>query len=530
MPRIARSCQSTLQISAERQCAAQRRGPSPVANGNSGEVGGILSNPAQTDGAFSLPGESFHCFAVRRCVIDRSMTAAAHRHVPSQSQTTNPQGAGQLSLIEHALCPLAVQPVAASGWVHESQYRYTDQAGQRRTALVRVICPLGLTPTDEFYLWGLLALTLSQREPAAEFHATPHYCLRQLGIIDQHARRGGRQYAQFIQSLERLSTATYQNDGFYDPLRCEHRRVAFGFLSYSLPLSAESSRAWRIVWDGVFMELAGAVGGHLWFDLAIYRQLDAASRRLFLFVSKLFRRMRQTPLLELRHLGEHVLGFAPSLATRDLKVKVKRCVQRLAEHGVVTLTEGLSPIRPARNGTEVVQLTRGPYFDRRRRSSPAQPLVESPLAELMREIGLDDRAIQRCLSRYRADLLQQWLDITLAARERYGESFFRKSAAAYFVDNVRNVAQGNRTPPDWWHDLVREERRTQAEIGRQKRPSAAGRTSGDPTGDLVEAMARQFQAAGQSAAAAAANARRFVDCCGQQSETFAPASLLKILT
>jgi hypothetical protein len=445
------------------------------------------------------------------------------------SETALRQGVGQLSLVEHALCPLDARQAARTGYIHESQYQFTDRTGARRTAQVRVVCPLSLTTNDEFYLWGLLALTLSQPNPSTEFHATPHYCLRQLGVIDQHARRGGRQYDQFARSLERLSCVTYHNDGFYDPVRREHRRVGFGFLSYDLPLSLQSSRAWRIVWDGVFLELAAAVGGHLRFDLAIYRNLDPASRRLFLLISKLFRRQRRTPRLELRYLGEHVLGFAPSLAKRDLKLKVKRCVQRLAEHAVVELGQDRPPIQPRPDGNEMVQLTRGAYFDRRRTSQGAQHAAESPLTELMRQIGLDDRAIRRCLSRYPTNVLQQWLDITLAARERHGESFFKKSAAAYFINNVQNAVQGKRTPPDWWHDLVREERRRQAEIGRQERPRQQV-TTDDSSGALLAAVTCQFQAAGQSADVAAANAQRFVNCCGEQSQKAVTTSLLRILT
>ena len=436
-------------------------------------------------------------------------------------------GAGQLSLIEHALCPLAPRTSAAGGWVHESQYAYTDLHRQRRTALVRVICPLGLTPSDEFYLWGLLALTLSQPQPGPEFHATPHYCLRQLGIIDQQARRGGRQYAQFAQALERLSAVTYQNDGFYDPLRREHRRVGFGFLSYSLPLDPQSSRAWRIVWDGVFLELAAAVGGHLRFDLDLYRKLDPASRRLFLLVSKLFRRQRRTPRWDLRHLGERVLGFAPTLATRDLKVKIQRCIRRLADQQVVTHADEYS-LSSSRKG-DIVQLTRGAYFDRRSKGSRVMSIAQSPLADLMRQIGLEDRAIARLIRQYSAGLLQQWLDITLAARERHGESFFTKSAAAYFVDNVQHAAQNRRTPPDWWHDLVREERRTQAEIGRQEAKCETDANCDDPDGALVAAVTRQFLAAGQSPRVAAESARRFVACCREQGTATTPASLLKIL-
>ena len=119
------------------------------------------------------------------------------------------QGIGQLSLVEHALCPLDSRSISNVALFHESYYHFTDRSGHRRKARVRVTCPLGLTPVDEFYLWGLLSLTLSQAESTPEFHATPHYCLRQLGVIDQHARRGGRQYEQFAKSLERLAAVTY---------------------------------------------------------------------------------------------------------------------------------------------------------------------------------------------------------------------------------------------------------------------------------------------------------------------------------
>jgi hypothetical protein len=455
------------------------------------------------------------------------MKPLAPRAIQQGSWPQLPHGAGQLSLIEHALCPLAIRPVNSGGWIHESKYLYSDTAGQRKIAQVRTICPLGLTPTDEFFLWGLLALTLSQPQRNTEFHATPHYCLRQLGMIDQHARRGGRQYALFAQALERLSAVTYQNDGFYDPVRREHRRVGFGFLSYSLPLDLASSRAWRIVWDGVFLELAAAVGGHLRFDLDLYRQLDPASRRLFLLVSKLFRRQRRTPRWELRHLGEHVLGFAPSLATRDLKVKMQRCIRRLADQRVVALSSEHPPV--ASQQGDVVQLTRGPYYDRRSAGNPTMPAAHSPLADLMHQIGLDDRTIARCIRQYSVQLLQQWLDITLAARERHGESFFKKSAAAYFVDNVKHAAQDQRTPPDWWHDLLREERRAQAECGRQEPNGAKDANCDDPEGALVAAVTRQFLAAGQSQKVAAESARRFVACCREQYVTATPASLLKIL-
>ena len=80
--------------------------------------------------------------------------------------------------------------------------------------------------------------------------------------------------------------------------------MSFGFLSYSLPLDPESGRAWRFAWDPIFFELVAATGGHVWFDLTTYRGLDPASRRLFLFVCKVFARRETTPRMNVRHLGE----------------------------------------------------------------------------------------------------------------------------------------------------------------------------------------------------------------------------------
>ena len=214
---------------------------------------------------------------------------------------------GQLTLIEHCLCPLDARKSLTVNFVHETSYSFSKD-GKRQRASVRVSCPGGLTAEDEFYLWGLLSLTMSQPNPNGKLAATRHYCLRQLGKIDSQ-RRGGRQYQQLAESLERLSLVTYRNDGFYDPVRCEHRRVSFGFLSYSLPLDLESSRAWQIAWDPIFFEFCLAARSMLAFDFAVYLELDPASRRLFLFLHKLFWRYRRTPPIGIRELGDASVGF-----------------------------------------------------------------------------------------------------------------------------------------------------------------------------------------------------------------------------
>ena len=131
-------------------------------------------------------------------------------------------GVGQLSLVEHALCPLDSRASLRDNLRHESEYRYTDAKGRIQTARVCVHSPAGLSPGDEFYLWGLLALTFSQPEPSLEFQATPHFCLRKLGLIAADSK-GGKSYRLFRDALRRLSAVRYQNERFYDPIRGEHR-------------------------------------------------------------------------------------------------------------------------------------------------------------------------------------------------------------------------------------------------------------------------------------------------------------------
>ena len=483
----------------------------------------------------------------RRCPFSFRKSACAamekedtyHAHRPMTPSRKQPRtngasvaGLGQLSMVEHALCPLGSGQTAGERLVHECEYHYSDAAGHRQTAQVRVACPLGLSAHDEFYLWGLLALTFSQATPEAEFHATPHYCLRQLGVIDQHARRGGRQYQQFSAALERLSVVRYQNGAFFDPIRAEHRRVSFGLFSYSLPLDVESSRTWRIAWDPLFFEAIGAAGGHLRFDIDLYRELDPASRRLFLLLSKVFYRRNKAPAFELRQLAVQVLGFSSTVADRDLKAKVGRCVRKLTRCGIIRSAAPADVFLRRANRSVSVQLERGAHF-RRRGDTKSRQTIESPLVEPMLEIGVDAAAIPRILRENSASVIRQWVDITLAAKERFGAPFFRRSPAAYFIDNLRHAAAGTRTPPDWWHDIRHAERR-------RREGSPKGRSTKQPaipdaetdTGALVSSMRTQFEAAGQSAKLAQRNAERFCreyDKCEATDQTDSVARLLALL-
>jgi len=369
---------------------------------------------------------------------------------------------GQLTLVEHSLCPLDPAASLVENLVHDSAFFYMDGNRHFRQARAKIISPAGLSASDEFYLWGLLALTFAQPQADANLFATPHYCLRQLGVIDQRARRGGQQYQQFAKAIERLSQVTYLNDRFYDPVRAEHRKVSFGFLSYSLPLDPESSRAWRIAWDPIFFDLVRPAGGSFRFDLATYRELDPASRRLFLLLSKILSRRQTSPRFELRHLAVNVLGFASTIATRDLKMKVWRCVERLNELQVVKVLDKESLFSKSKRGEYVTILERGDYFTKRQRANTPALVPEAAIHDLLRALGFDDHGICRLMRRYPMPMLREWTDITQTAKERFGAGFFKKSPQAFLVDNLKNAVRGARTPPDWWHDVRRAEARIQA--------------------------------------------------------------------
>ena len=76
-------------------------------------------------------------------------------------------------------------------FIYEVEYLYTDEQRHTKKAKVRVGCLSGLSPNDEFYLWGLLALTFQQPEPSTELYATPHYILKELACL-RRVRRAER--------------------------------------------------------------------------------------------------------------------------------------------------------------------------------------------------------------------------------------------------------------------------------------------------------------------------------------------------
>ncbi|TWU34897.1 hypothetical protein [Novipirellula artificiosorum] len=374
---------------------------------------------------------------------------------PNNGTQRRISGVGQLSLVEHALCPLDPRLSLVENAVYAASYSYSNQEGKRSQANTRVFAPLGLSASDELFLWGLLSLSLRGRgaEPESELVATPHWFLSQLGLINQSTRRGGRQYQQFREAIRRLSVVNYMNDAFYDPMRREHRQVSFGFLSYSLPAELRSSRAWKIAWNPIFFEMVQAIGGNFRFDLAQYRAFDTASRRLFLFVSKILSRRVQLQAVEFDQLSVDTLGFSPSVPRRVRKDKVSRHLQKLIDLQV------LSEAKVYRTSTNkyFVSMTRGNYFSRQESHARERSPAESPMMDSLLAIGFEREPAVRLISRfrYRPRLLAEWCDITQAAIERFGKGFFKKSPMAFLIDSVDKASKGSRTPPDWWLEIKR---------------------------------------------------------------------------
>jgi hypothetical protein len=89
------------------------------------------------------------------------------------------------------------------------------------------------------------------------------------------------------------------------------------------------------------------------------------------------------------------------------------------------------------------------------------------------------------VEKYPGRLLQEWADITLAAQERFGKTFFNRSPMAYFVHNVQESAKGTRTPPDWWHEVRKEELRREAVRHRRRRQAKARADGPERAGDVV---------------------------------------------
>lgn len=373
----------------------------------------------------------------------------------------------QLSIVEHALCPLDSRVSLKPGFIFKTGYTYSDPHRNRRRAKVRVGCVDGLSSTDELYLWGLIGLALSQKDASPDFFATPYWILRQLGRVSS-TKKGSSAFELFRASIRRLAGVRYENSAFYDPIRSEHRQVSFGFLNYSLPANNDSARAWRFAWDPIFWELCQANRGSLKFDMELYSELSPAARRMYLLLKKLFWRNPATSELDVRQLAVDVLGFSDSIPMFKIREKMERVVLELLEAEIVVLDAAQKSLKDcfSKRGTGDyrLKLSRGSAFDRAGELGSGKP-EDSPLYDPLAAIGFDRSAIVRLLKAYKPKLLQTWADITLAAVDK---GRIEQSPQAFFTYYIKRAAKKEATPPDWWLEYERNQRRAEDEQQRAK--------------------------------------------------------------
>ncbi len=162
----------------------------------------------------------------------------------------------------------------------------------------------------------------------------------------------------------------------------------------------------------------------------------------------------------------NVLGFRADLEAWRYTDHLKRCAAKLVQHQIIELPEnGVKGLFEKKGkGSYTIQFRRGSYFEKPQATKA--PAAESAIYEPLRAIGFEDAAIARIVTKYRPELIQTWADITLAAKEKHGSGFFKRSPQAYFLDNLKKAAEGSRTPPDWWLDHRKEEDRRERESKR----------------------------------------------------------------
>jgi hypothetical protein len=235
------------------------------------------------------------------------------------------------------------------------------------------------------------------------------------------------------------------------------------------------------------------------FDLKLYKTLSPAARRLFLLVLKVSYGKRRLPVFELRHLAVDVLGFASTLAVRDMKVKVRKTLEQLEAVGAVqnsTITKG-------DHSRWLIAFERDVSLQHIQRSGTLAAEHDSPVIDGLLTVGFDHGAAARIVQRYSHRLVADWIDITLAARERFGETHFRKSPMAFLLDSLKKAQSGERTPPDWWQQSKRAELRNQKptvrgqqvlsrlmnEVFGEHSESPAKKNKPESAGDLLKRLA-----------------------------------------
>src|SRR5262249_14251113 len=130
----------------------------------------------------------------------------------------------------------------------------------------------------------------------------------------------------------------------------------------------------------------------------------------------------------------------------------------------------------ARPGEYSIVFQQGDYFRRRNtKSLPSAAVGETAIHDVLRSLGFDDRGICRLMRHFSPTLLRLWSDVTLLAKARHGGAFIKKSPQAYWVDNLKKAAKGMRTPPDWYHEQRRAERRVRPNVAAPAVPMGPNR-------------------------------------------------------
>lgn len=127
-------------------------------------------------------------------------------------------------------------------------------------------------------------------------------------------------------------------------------------------------------------------------------------------------------------------------------------------------------------------------------------------------IGLDSQASQRLLRKFPERMVTEWVDITLAAKERFDSSFFLKSPADYLADNLNHAVTGTRTAPDWWYDIRKAEERKHASMEQRKNAnrSSLPQRALNSVDDITQTIFQQFIASGQSESVAKENSKKLL--------------------
>ena len=349
------------------------------------------------------------------------------------------------------------------------------------TANVTVSCPFGLAPSDELLLWGLLSLTLSDDKPSTTFYATRNYVLEQLGLPT-----GGSYYSVFDAACRRMEFTTYENTAFYDPIRGELCDTRFGFFKRRKPTGDQTERGDRFIWDQQFFDFAKHAYGRMKFPFQQYQRYSPGARRLFLLLRKFFHRQAETPEFDVFDLAVNKLGLSPRTRVPDLKKAINSYAQELLDDGVLELPSGAAHFRDSyvkhAKGEYGLRFHRGPKA--LREETVAANSRGSALAVLLRDLEVSPSGIRWTLAHAGGDAIREWIDITLAAKER---GLIKTTPAAFFMDNIKQSIAGSRQPPDWWREIRKQEDEKEwAEAGQVLRAHARAHSDApvaDPTFD-----------------------------------------------